>query len=168
MDSHRVLLILVFVLGVTNPTLGQTTDWTNELGRASLRGIGPIAVVVTVVSSRLEGDGLTVESIRTAAELRLRQLRIPVADARPLGKTPFLHVTVDGRSLGPRIAGGAFALTANLRQAVRVVATGFVLDGGTTWHAQFLGTDPEMGRGVREALTELVDRFSNDYLAANP
>lgn len=153
----RAVVVLLGVLLRAAPVSGQSLD--------ILRDIGPIAVGVEAMRPDAERDGLPQVILQTAAELRLRQRGIPVADLREAVENarPILYVVV---ATFKSNALYAYCIRVQLRQRVS-------LPRGNLSHLYWERTKTGMVgagnvRDVTDGVLDFVDLFSNDYLAANP
>jgi hypothetical protein len=121
-----------------------------------------------------ERHGLTDSQVQTDVELRLRRAGIRVLtpdeqDARP--GSPYLYININTKA-GDGPSAGLIAVNINveLRQSVRLARDPdiWVLHA-TTWSKSVLGLGGHAQlRHVRESLGDQVDKFINDYYAANP
>ena len=82
----RVFIAVVVLMSVALRIGGQAAS-----ERETLKGLGPIRVVVEELGSDAERDGLTQRMLQTAVELRLRQNGIPLEEDVAL---PYLYVNV--------------------------------------------------------------------------
>ena len=159
MHSPRVLTLVACVIAVTAAHAQPDGE------RASLTGIGPVGVLVEELDPEHERDGLTVELLRTGVESRLRQHGILLGEPFV---NPTLYVSVDAVRW---LAEPSYVYSANLevRQIVQIRATKRVVYGATTWNHGVIGTiQASRLRDIRETVLDLVDEFSEDYLAVNP
>jgi hypothetical protein len=142
--------------------------------RRSLRGLQGIRVVIEGMGSTAERHGLTTTQVRTDVELRLRQagIRVLTFDERDFfSGDPFLYVNIhmifgDGPAAGLVVCN----IDVELRQAVRLQRDQDIgLLGVTTWQIGSTGFMSEARlHKLRGNLGDLIDRFINDYYAANP
>jgi len=139
---------------------------TLERDRVSLRNLPGVYLVVGQLSADLERDGLTTESLRTAAELRLRRAGIRVLTEEQSNGN-FLSVEVfelkksDGEFY-------AYSINVEFYQPMRLDRDPSLRVMGTTWARRMVGLIgvnklPQM----RDNVSEAVDTFSNDFLAEN-
>ncbi len=154
---HLATLVAIALAGFAIPATAQERD--------NLTGIGSIIVVVETIGSDAERDGLRRTMVQTAVELRLRRNGIPVADAAPsalfVAVNTLRHSELDGAY--------AFCVKVRLVTAVQVEATGRTVVGATIWSVNAVGlVGTSNARTLRDSVLELVDQFSNDYLAVNP
>lgn len=128
----------------------------------TLRGIGPIDVLVENMDLEDEQDGLTKQMLQTAVELRLRQNGIPIDE----NASPYLNVNVNAMKHDTGLY--ALCIQVSLKQPVRLV-TGLVTTRATTWDVGTVGIGGANNlRQARDAVLDYIDQFSNDYLAVNP
>jgi hypothetical protein len=158
-DVKLSAVILLVVLTTAGAKAGDT-----NLERTTLRGIAGVRVLV-----ELSGDakhGPTKEQVQTDVELRLRKAGANVVSEG----TTYLRVTADiMEALAPADGVYAFDCEVSVHQGV-VVALNGIAGILPTWSSGYLGVvgRNNMERSVRDALGDLVDRFLNAYLDANP
>ena len=172
--TGKRLLTTGAVLCVWGMVVGGGSAQT-EMDRKSLRGLKGIAVVVEALQPDAERDGLHKDQIKTDIELKLRQAGIRVLTTEESFKTPgspYLYVnlnTTKNDVLYGALSTYAFALQVALKQDVTLTRDSDFKGSAPTWEMHTLGT---VGANnlpdVRRILGDLVDRFSNDYLAENP
>ncbi len=127
--------------------------------RDTLEGLGPIRVVV---NSDAERDGLTEQILQTAVELRLRQNDIPLDEDASFDRYLYVNVNTVVNDTGLY----AYAVQVALKQRASL-SNGFTVRAAT-WDTGYVGMVGKNNlRTVREDVLDLVDRFSNDYLAVN-
>ncbi len=173
----KAFLTLVFV---TLSSLTVNAQSNDPLEKESLKGLSGLGVLVNVIedSPNLERDGLTKDQIQTDVELRLRRARMPVLtveEVKELPRRPILLVTlIANRSdalsklLGENFY--SFSIQIDCKQAARLngMLNGRVLLV-TTWSNGAVGmTSRRNIRSIRDSISDYVDKFLNDYLAANP
>ena len=143
--------------------------------RESLRGIKAVCVVVEKPHG-LAGNGLTREDIQTTVELRLRSagIRIPsqnsaFAVCTPDGGNctwPMLYVQV--AAVEPSTTGLAYVVNVRLDQEVVLRLNPRMSCFGATWRKAYIGVCPKSEvRAIQETVADFVDKFANDFLAAN-
>jgi len=149
---------------------GKVAAQVNE--RESLRGITAVNVAVAV-DSAARGGGLTEDRLKTTAELGLRRNGIQVGTSMDwlTSTLPWLTVTVS--AVKSPLASGDLVYAAYIEVSLRGAVTVDVSDLKTyayTWKRGILNMRMEDVFELHqvEVLEELVDEFSNDYLAVNP
>lgn len=170
MTDNRILMLARFLIGVSLIMGISTTASGQDNGgqRATLRGLGAIAVYVTPLGQRVEEAGLSTDTIRTDSELELRRAGIAVVDP---SKSPsqYLAVNITCASDPQRIAPIlACNIAVHLYQAVALLRNPSVTALASTWgedSAAMVG----LGRIsiLRSGASDMVEEFANDYLAAN-
>jgi hypothetical protein len=108
--------------------------------------------------------------LQTRAELKLRSLGIPVAskDEDPLAAT--LSVVINGVWI-PEKLGYAYTSSADLWDVIERTRLGETqLFPGIVWHASFpcFAGKLKVTEMVEMSVTQLTEKFANEYLAANP
>ena len=146
-----------------------------EMDRKSLRGLKGIAVVVEALQPDAERDGLHKDQIKTDVELKLRQAGIRVLTTEESFKTPgspYLYVnlnTTKNDVLYGAFSTYAFSIQVALKQDVTLTRDSDLKGSAPTWETHTLGIVGATNlQDTRRVLGDLLDRFSNDYLAENP
>jgi hypothetical protein len=137
----------------------------------SLRGVAELDVLVELIDPEVQALGLSLEQVKTDVELRIRNagLRIAHQHRRRISSatTPYLYVNMNILK-GRQVPVYACSIHVAFRQRVRLLSQNAVAYA-TTWEKGFVALYSVQGleRGVRDGVIDLVDRFINDYLAAN-
>ena len=158
---RAVLLAALVVSGAAwSARCGDLSD--EDVKRMPLRGAGAFQVVVEGLSHDAVGNGLSEDSIKAAIELRLRKNAIRLGSEKPC---PYLYANINAVASRDR---AAFSVLLEFKQLVTVNDTGVRCVAGT-WSLHSTGFCPpsDLREETLDELTELVDRFSNDFLAAN-
>ena len=162
------LALLASLLLFCQPTFAQTQS---EQEVESLRGLGDIKVVVEEIDADARIGGISVEAIRTEAELRLRRsgigvLRRGASNTQPGGSSLYINLHVkpleDLRLI-------VYSLSVSLKQNVYLVRDSQMMYGVATWDVGSVG-DVGFNRAsqIIPTIGSYVDRFANDYLSVNP
>lgn len=160
------LVVVVLTLCAFQSVSGQSQPLASD--EETLRGIEYIRVVVEELSHSAKQNGLTEGAVKTAVELRLRSLGLPVWAAREIPPmTPYLYVNINIVCLNdPPFC--AMYIRLNVKQVVG--NSNGLFSYASTW-----STGSNLITGARALrsnwqrdLIEQVDLFANDYLAANP
>ncbi len=161
--------------------LGLTANAQTNPKRDNLRGFQFTEVIIKVARSRSAGAevGLSERQLQVDVELRLRKAGlhvkdvndpITIEDLRAYEITPSLDVLVT--IVGSDDLKGVFAADVNVRlkrmgkfgkDYSQAIFAAVWTDGITS----ILGKDM-VEPGIRRQIADLIDRFINDYLAANP
>jgi len=135
-------------------------------------GIDAMYVVVEDLSKDAIEAGLTRKQIQMDVELKLRQEGIRIVSKEESLKTPvdaFLYVNVSVIKIRdlPKLA---HHITVELKQGVFLMRNPKILILATTWSKAMTGYSGDLRfvSAMREDVSDLVDIFLNDYLAANP
>jgi len=133
-----------------------------ELRRRPLRGVGPVRIVVEELSEAGKQNGLNRDSIKAIVELRLRKNDVGLGGEETI---PYLYINVNVVA-SPEWA--SYGVDLAVKQSVAINATG-VRCYATTYDKGCVGycRPSRLRYEMSESLEELVDLFSNDYLAAN-
>jgi len=161
------VLALVMLLLLPGISLGLTD---NQEGLRDIKGV----FVNVSVSPELQKLGLTENQIKTDVELKLRKFGVRILTEKPpepkleeFNKTPQpSHLIVSLIAL-VRQNICFFSVITEVRETV-FRGNGFAADG-SIWRNGGIGiTDTDNMRKIRNAVNDLIEKFINDYLAANP
>ncbi len=163
-----VLQLIVVALVWGNMEVVQALDTGS---RESLRGISGIGVIVEEVSPDAIADGLSLDAIRTAAELILRSKGIRVLtniDRTRLGSAPYLYININ--TLKEELGVYAYAVNVDLKQVVGLLSMKGTQAWGATWSASVVGAvgEANMRQIIADAVEPLVKDFAHDFLLVNP
>jgi hypothetical protein len=172
MKRKRLLasITLLCLWGMASPEGFAQTD----MKRGSLRGLKGLGVVVEELQPEAERDGLTKSQLRTDVELKLRQAGLRVLSPEESLKepgSPYLYVNLNTAKSEVLYAFAtyAYALQVALKQEVTLTRDPDIRGSATTWDTGVLGTVGAANLpDLRKTLSDVLDRFINDYLAANP
>ena len=175
MKARTFPLAAACLLAITSRTAGQELDRQTE----ALRGLDGLEVVVENLPDPANEGGVTRDALKTYLEMRLRQARLPVLSHHEWlasERHPTLYLIV----VASRTAGGwAHKLSLQVKQHACIRGymegpEGLLLPPRgcsrfMTWDVSALTTTTDnLADDVRRNLAKLMDRFLNDYLAANP
>ncbi len=172
----RLLIVPLLVLFLTTFAQAQT-----EMERQTLKGLTNFLVLIeSPEQTEAQKSGLSQEQIRTQVELRLRNAHIPVTnyddwmkDKNP-PRLPLISVTLHLFQHDKLPEMYAFSLRVELRQEVYLKAIPLRDQSGsityaTTWSTSMTGMVGSSNlSSIRSDILDRVDKFINDYLAANP
>jgi hypothetical protein len=152
--------------------LAPATLAASEVERDSLKGLPGVQVLVETLPADVEQYGLTAELIRTDVELRLRRSGIRVFSADEEDPSPakaFVYVNLNVFQVDNGAPGlYAASVSVELHQRLRSLVSGLAFYG-TTWERSSVHTLGKNNlRQLRDDVNDVVDKFINDYLAANP
>lgn len=161
MKSLSILIVCILTLATFSSVSGQTFT---SADKDTLAGIRIIKVLVEGLDTETEAGGLRKNQIQTDAELRLRRAGIKVED-KPL--LPYLYInlnTLKHKSL-PMFS---YSIQVDFNQEVILERDKSISAYASTWHKGSIGTVGELNlQQIRGAINDVVDKFINDYLAAN-
>jgi hypothetical protein len=143
----------------------------DENTRDTLKGLAGV-YVHPYVNPNLETSGLTTDNIRTDVELRIRKAGIHVireSEVRSTTGMPVLMVDLNGRETPEESNKYFFMVDIHLQQRVIIPRNNLQVDA-STWFLSGGGYSPRDNpdRYIRDTLGDIVDRFVNAFLAANP
>lgn len=173
----KALLAVGCILLIPLCVYGQSND---PLERESLRGLSGIHVYINISegSPNLDRDGLTKSQIQTDIEIRLRKAGIKVLsleELKQLPRRPTLVIQIlasknDALSKALEENIYSFSIQVDCKQTATLFdSTNNKVYLVTTWSYSGVGMAPKRHlRTIREGVGDYVDRFINDFLAANP
>ena len=140
-------------------------------GRAGLQGLKQVGVVIDLSEGAINA-GLTFNQVTNDVELRLRRNGITVNGSGD----SFLYVGINVVALDFGVGGRSVGFAANteveFREPVVFKRDPNKMTRGATWTTpSSMAISPNRNalvQGVRHEVRDMVDRFSNDYLTANP
>lgn len=169
MRTHAWLPI-VLLLALSSQGFAQDTRDTD-----GLRGLAGVAVAVSNLTQEVERDGLLKAQLQTDVELGLRK-----AGIRVLTKDQWLiatgYPTLDVivalyKSPSPNFDVYAKSVNVVLRQNVVLSRKPSTIVRGATWESGIVvgvSNSEDLRKHTRQIVADLVDRFINAFLAANP
>ena len=158
MNVARVVVLLVFVLGVASPHVRVQDDEERE----NLTDIREINVIVERLADDAEEAGLRRNTLSDAIEERLQEQGIPLGNSQ-LAADLYVNVATVRGSTGLY----AYCVRVSVQQLVTIEGNqlrAFV----DTWDLASVGA---VGQGnlpeVQTVVLQIVDRFTDDYLEMN-
>jgi hypothetical protein len=154
------LLLLTGLIACSN-TSAQITGQER-----SLNNLRQVKVIVT--ATNMNDIGLSEDVITTDVELRLRKAGVPVLSLRAEWppESPRVTLVVHVITARDKARGQEILACAASVQLLRTMQGILV----STWQNEAVGLfETSLARsGIREGIADSVDKFANDYLAANP
>jgi hypothetical protein len=132
-----------------------------------LRGLKGVLVIVTPLSIGAKSLGLIQSQIQTDVEKRLRQAGIGVLTEKAMlgmPEMPCLYVRVTANHESKRGSFSTYMIEVELWEEV-TLARGSV-DKAIVWNKAISGWGDIIS--IQGAISDKIDQFINDYLAANP
>jgi len=163
MNTHKRIAIVIGVIFCTLVKLDSSglSDDTHLL-----RGLEGVQVIVEEIQPEVERDGLTKAQLKTDVELALRMSGIKLLSAEErvqILSQPILYLNVN--VMKTQGSGYVFNVDLSARES------GITLRGGMTWAPTwewgYVGITPSLA-SIRDYVKDMVDRFINAYLTANP
>lgn len=140
-----------------------------RIKQTALVGLKGVHVLVEEMDPQPERMGLSKAQIQTDVELRLRKGGVMVLTKEEMQETPgmpYLYLDVD-TFFNSDIHLVAFSIRVELHESV-TLARGFKTVGAI-WETHSIGdVGKDNIREIRNSIGDKVDKFINDYLAANP
>ena len=170
MDWSRIVLGAIQIAALTAGVIGMASVASppllasDDFAISTLRGINAIHVIVEGINPDAVKDGLSIDQLKTDAELRLRKAGIVVSDT----SSPYVYVRV---TLVKAVGSNQYAYDCHvsLEQIITVKANQ-VVTMAATWSRGTVGLagSQRMTRVVRDEVSDLVDEFANAFLSVNP
>lgn len=169
--AFHLCVSIAIVLGPL-PICAQT-----DFDRATLAGLNGVYPLLLFT---FDGTmvGLNKTSLQTLLELRLRAAGIPVLTKDQMMEAPgypeldLSIIIIPDKTVGGTLRGYAYAVSLQLLQSISLRRNPEIVHvEGSTWQTgMYVGTSAtdDSASHIREMVTELVDRFANDYLTMNP
>lgn len=136
----------------------------------SLRYLPGVAVVIEEIEAEAKADGLSEEAIRTAVEHTLQASGIRILTPVERSNTPSqpsLYVRVSTYKAESALY--AYAVTVALKQLMALAHRPQRTMYASTWEQGMMGTLGSHGiEQAPKAVEDLIKKFANDFLAANP
>lgn len=149
---------------------GASVELTDK--QLSLAKIDALYVFVQGLTEETKREGLTTEQIQSEVEDKLKQMGIRVVseeEGLKIAGSPVLYVSI---SVYKRTRTPAFVyhVDVGVLQRVTLVREPRIRPMSITWNKGQLGYCPSisLAKSLRETVGYLMDRFQEDYRAANP
>lgn len=168
MAGKQFSLIMALALAISLFGGMATTIRAGDTQIPLLRGIKEVFVEVEDLDFKLEREGLTIDHLRTDAVNKLKMAGIKVQSEKESMTTPgspHLHIMV--KVLGAAEGTYAAHIRIELREPVSLVRQPGMEVFASTWTTGIFGVTHSLS-DVRQQEQELIDKFINEYLAANP
>jgi hypothetical protein len=164
--------VVALVLAVTLVMISDASADPPPDQVKTLAGVPSFSVFVDELSKDLIQAGLSTDTLKTDVELRLRTVGIRVATEEErslLPGSPCLVVHVDGfrSTAGKVVLGYCAAVSFAFFQDVHLDRQPSIGVSAATVSAMTITCGPTAD-AIRETLRDIVDKFANAYLAANP
>ncbi len=176
--QRRVALVVAVLVACASVHGAGAQNAADEFRRRTLVGLRGVGVLIESIDSEIEKAGLSVSILRTDVELELRrsgitvlpsiaELSPPAVLERMAAGDPYLYVNVN--ALRSPAGYYVYSVHVELQQGARLVRDPKMTVHAATWNSGSAGTVGLAGLSMlRERVRDHVDRFANDYLAANP
>ena len=166
-------LLLLFPLDLPAQVVDLAEDWLYFPlvdGQRALEGLGAVNVVIEYLDDETQRL-VSRDQIQTDVELNLRRNGIGVGGSV---FDPYVYVNIDAmedRTTSGRSLGFSVITRVEIREIVLLRRDEPKRRTATIWRSAFISTFANRSsatQGTRQEVRDLVDEFSNDYLAANP
>jgi hypothetical protein len=154
------LVVVLMLPGIAQALTGQ---------QKALVGLKGVQVVVKQMQPGAELLGLSREQLKTDVEMRLWKAGVRVLTSKEAHETPgrpclYVNVNTQVRRNLPLCT---YLVSVTLNEIVKL-ASGFQTAAGI-WNTETIGSVGAQRMGqIQNVVSEAVDRFIKDYLAANP
>jgi len=156
-----LLVILALPLMLSSALAGDS-----EHNRKTLAGIDGVAVVVNDLNDALMRAGLTIRTLQTDVELRLRSVGIPIKTEK---HGAWLVLNMSGFSSETKEAdfiGYTSNASLEVHQWVRLMRNPSIETFVPTWFVNVVSNWNATAE-IRELIRDRVDEFANAYLSVN-
>ena len=172
MRMKRYWILAAIAAAFTGAFLGARAYARLTEKQLSLSEIKAAGVLVQGLTEETEKTGLEAEHIRAYLKERLKALGIEVVsqeEAQQLAGSPVVYVNVSAYRRERRAA-FVYHVNVGLQQEVTLVRDKQIRTTSITWTAGRLGYCPanSFAQSARKSTEYLMDRFGEDYAAANP
>jgi hypothetical protein len=148
----------------------------DETAGQSITGLQGIAVMVLPINADAERDGLKREQIQTDVELRLRKAGIKSPTDREFAKRDFPYLSVNINPVkGKNSEVYSYDIKVELyKQVIQnpqdEIDSAMQTMSVKIWSSELTGSAPggDLKNNVQKRIDDLIDKFVNVYLAANP
>ncbi|MGB9700223.1 MAG: hypothetical protein ACPL5I_12660 [Thermodesulfobacteriota bacterium] len=166
------LIVLALILSWFFPKISFSLSYTE-----SLQGLKGVEVIVEELKAELEDYNLSPIQIQKEVETLLQNSGVQVLSRednekkQPFRK-PYLHIKVNSFKLPLKKPYFAYCIEIALNQQVKLLGNEVIKKTylfSPTWYKSELGA--EVGKDVPriiEVIKKLIEKFINDYKAANP
>jgi hypothetical protein len=146
---------------------GELTD-----KQLSLNEIDTLYVFVQGLTEETKREGLTAEQIQSVVVDRLKQMGVKVVseeEGLKIAGSPVLYVNISANKR-TRTPAFVYHVDIGILQKVTLVREPKIRTMSITWNRGQVGYCPSisLAKSLRETVGYLMDRFQEDYRAANP
>lgn len=142
-----------------------------------LEGIKEVDILIEKLDADAIEDGLKEETIKTAVELTLRSSGIKIISGTranfkltdPPADNATLYVNINSMKLSNGTS-YTYAISVECKDKVKLQRSPYNECQAITWDKGIIGIAPvsSMPQKIKDAVKELTEEFSNDFLSANP
>jgi hypothetical protein len=131
-----------------------------------LHGLKGLRVVVESLEAEIERDGLTTDQVQTDTELKLRMAGIKILPFEGVAiDKPFFYLNIG--AMKTRSGVYIYTISAKLQEPAICVRNDYLVLAATWEHSGYVGITPNLAT-IRQTAKDMVDKFINAYLSANP
>lgn len=163
MNTHKRIAVTIGVIFCTLLQL-ETSGLSDDTH--FLRGLEGVQVIVEEIQPEVQRDGLTKSQLKSDVELALRMSGIKVLSVEErvqILSQPILYLNVNVT----KTQGSAYVFNVDLTVRESSITLRGGLTWAPTWEWSYVGITPSL-TSIRDYVKDMVDRFINAYLTANP
>ena len=162
-------LIFMFLVLMELRSLEPSFAQDDEFSRQTLRGLQGVQIVIEPLRPEIQGDGLTVDQLRTNTEQKLEMAGIKVLSETENQMVPgrayiYVHSNISKYRYFPEYI---YTNKVELVQDVYLVRAFNIKTGAVTWSISTTGIAPKL-EDIRTSMEDLVGYFIEAYLSVNP
>ena len=149
---------------------GASVELTDK--QLSLAKIDALYVFVQGLTEETKREGLTTEQIQSEVEDKLKQMGVRIVseeEGLKIAGSPVLYVNISANKM-TRTPAFVYHVDVGVLQKVILVREPKIRTMSITWNRGQVGYCPSisLAKSLRETVGYLMDRFQEDYRAANP
>jgi hypothetical protein len=177
--SRAGLVLLIVLAGMTclsiiSEVRAEPTDkeLIDEERRMPLKGVKGFYVLIESLGDEEKKDGLSIDTLQNAVQLKLRSSGILVVSKDEWIKNPeYLRLYINLNMLKLKsLSTYAYNMTLQIKEYVKLPRETVTFCHVTIWNDSYTGyvSGAKMPGKMKESVVELTEELANDYLAANP
>jgi hypothetical protein len=149
---------------------GTADELTDK--QLSLHEIETLYVFVQGLTEETKREGLTAEQIQSVVEDKIKQMGVRIVseeESLKIAGSPVLYVNISANKR-TRTPAFVYHVDVGILQKVTLVREPKIRTMSITWNRGQVGYCPSisLAKSLRETVGYLMDRFQEDYRAANP
>jgi len=169
-NKYRLLAVMSAAFAAVMWTAGASGELTDK--QLTLAKIDTLYVFVQGLTEETKREGLTAEQIQSVVEDKLKQMGVRVVseeEGLKIAGSPVLYVNISANKR-TRTPAFVYHVDVGILQKVTLVREPKIRTMSITWNRGQVGYCPSisLAKSLRETVGYLMDRFEEDYRAANP